>query len=59
VENNATADTNEIPKVSMPVKVTKGYVFLETTSMLAKDNRVLYRNFRMLLNSGSQVNFIS
>jgi len=58
-EESATADTNEVATVSVPAQALHGHVFLATASILARDNCGLYRNCRMLLDSGSQVNFIS
>lgn len=59
VQNDGLAETNDNSKISMPVKVTNGHVFLATAAILVKDNRGSERNCRIVLDSGSQVNFIS
>lgn len=59
IEESTTADTNEESTVSVPPQALHGHVFLAIASILAKDNCGIYRNCRMLLDSGSQVNFIS
>lgn len=59
VQNDVSAETNDSSKISIPVKVTNGHVFLATADILVKDSSGSERNCRIVLDSGSQVNFIS
>jgi len=59
--NSAKEDTPPInsQKVSMPAQTVNEHVFLATAVVMVKDNNGSYHKCRAVLDSGSQVNFIS
>lgn len=59
-DNTATTSNQETAKhLALPVNVAGGHVFLATASVFVVDNHGKLRNCRVILDSGSQINFVS